>query len=345
MHRVGNLFRQEKHARSARKIVALAAVSAGLASAATHAVTNPTVEQLRQVSSSWDANLYVALEGGKKRVDLGDSLRYHLNASENGLCYLVHVDTQGAASLMRPSDCSQAASTGSYFPSRGELEAAEPEGKETVFAIMLQKPSPAAEKLLKGTPGYASLDANAVNKLVADLRAASTGGELDIAENSYLVGSEQLAMAMADDSDLQFTTRGIIRKVIEDTKSGEDLDATINEISFDVQSIKFEFASDELTEAGIRQLNEFGAALQSSALADRKLRVAGHTDDQGDETFNLDLSQRRASSVARYLKTNFDIDTARLDIIGMGETAPLVPDTSLEARAKNRRVEMIFLNE
>lgn len=345
MQKVGNRFTRSGKRVCLQTTLTLAAVSAALASAVTHAVTNPTVEQLRQLSSSWDANLYVALEGGKKRVELGDTLRYHLNASENGLCYLVHVDTQGAASLMRPSDCSAVATNGSYFPSKGNLEAAEPEGKETVFAIMVQEPSPAAETLLQGSPGYASVDDKALGQLLNDLRTASTNGQLDIAENSYLVGSEKLAMAMTDDSDLQFTTRGIIRKVMEDTQSSEDLGEVVKEISFDVQSINFEFGSEELTEKGVRQLNEFGAALQSSELADLKLRIAGHTDDQGESAYNLDLSQRRASSVARYLKDNFQIEAERLDIIGMGEAAPLVPDTSLEARAQNRRVEMIFVNE
>jgi len=306
------------------------------------AASDPAIDNLRKLSSSWDADLSVALEGGKRMVDIGDPLRYHLNAGRSGVCYLIHVDTEGASSLMRPSDCSNAASSGSYFPSKGNLEAAAPMGKETVFAVMLKEPSTMAEALLENSPGYVSIDSSSLSQLTKALQSASTNGSLAIAETSYSVGDGQLAMA---DSELQFTTRGIIRKVVADTQSKDDLETVAKEISFDVQSINFEFGSDELAAAGILQLNEFGAAMQSPELDNLKLRVAGHTDDLGEAAYNLDLSQRRAAAVARYLKDEFHITSDRLEIMGMGEDAPLVTDTSLEARAKNRRVEMVFLSQ
>lgn len=314
----------------------------GLTSALAFAAANPNVEQLRQLPSTWDADLSVALEGGKRSVSLGDTLRYHLNAGKDGVCYLIHVDTQGASSLMRPSDCSIVSTSGSYFPSSGNLEAAEPAGRETLFAVMLQQPSAAAEALLANSPGYVSIDDAALDKLVSDLSKASAKGQLDIAENSYMVGDGTLAMA---DTDLQYTTRGIIRKVVADTEVEEDLDQVTQEISFDVQSIRFEFGSDQLAPEGIRQLNEFGAAMQAPELESLKLRVAGHTDDQGDSTYNLDLSERRAATVANYLEREFQIPAGRLEITGMGENAPLIPDTTLEARAQNRRVEMVFVTQ
>jgi OOP family OmpA-OmpF porin len=93
----------------------------------------------------------------------------------------------------------------------------------------------------------------------------------------------------------------------------------------------------------MRQLDEFGAAMQSPELGNLHLRVEGHTDDLGEAEYNLDLSQQRASAVAQYLYANYGIERERLDVLGLGEESPLIPDTSLEARAKNRRVEMVFL--
>ena len=49
--------------------------------------------------------------------------------------------------------------------------------------------------------------------------------------------------------------------------------------------------------------------------------------------------------MARYLEENFLISMDRLEIIGMGEETPLVNATTLEARALNRRVEMVFLTQ
>lgn len=71
-----------------------------------------------------------------------------------------------------------------------------------------------------------------------------------------------------------------------------------------------------------------------------KLEVQGHTDDQGKDDYNLDLSQRRAETVVAYLGL-FGIDTGRLVPQGFGESKPVMENTTEEGRAKNRRVELV----
>ena len=73
-----------------------------------------------------------------------------------------------------------------------------------------------------------------------------------------------------------------------------------------------------------------------------QIAVVGHTDGVGDADANLGLSERRAAAVAGYLESR-GVDAARLKSVGKGETEPLVEDTSAEARAKNRRVEIYIL--
>jgi outer membrane protein OmpA-like peptidoglycan-associated protein len=311
----------------------------GAGSTAALGAVDPSLEKLRQIPSSWDVDLTVALEGGRRNVDIGDELRYHLNAGQDGVCYLIHVDATGASSLMRPSDCRSIARSGSYFPSSGTLTAAEPMGRETVFAVLLPKESEAADMLLRESVGYVPVDGSQLTQLVSELASASASGQLAIAEASYLVGDE---IALSE-SGLQYTSRGIIAKVMESTGEEEELEQVMNEISFDVQSIQFEFESAELTPDGTRQLNEFGTAMQSPELGNLRLRVEGHTDDLGAADYNLDLSQRRAAAVAQYLADNFGISSERLEVMGVGENSPLIEDTTLEARAVNRRVEMVFL--
>ena len=68
------------------------------------------------------------------------------------------------------------------------------------------------------------------------------------------------------------------------------------------------------------------------------VEIQGHTDDQGDDDYNLDLSMRRAKSVRTYLVQS-GVEESRLLAQGYGESAPLQPGTSEEARAANRRVE------
>ena len=80
---------------------------------------------------------------------------------------------------------------------------------------------------------------------------------------------------------------------------------------------------------------------------DINIMVEGHTDDvpykpNGNLQDNLDLSVKRATTVVRLLLTNKEIDPVRVSSVGRGEWLPLVPEKSTEARAKNRRTEIIL---
>jgi OOP family OmpA-OmpF porin len=69
------------------------------------------------------------------------------------------------------------------------------------------------------------------------------------------------------------------------------------------------------------------------------LVVAGHTDAEGGDAHNLALSQRRAAAVIAWLVAH-DIDAARLEAEGLGETRPVADNASAAGRALNRRVEL-----
>ena len=67
--------------------------------------------------------------------------------------------------------------------------------------------------------------------------------------------------------------------------------------------------------------------------------VYGHTDSTGSDSYNLSLSQRRATSVADYL-TSRGVQSARLGTRGFGETQPVASNDTEEGKAANRRVEI-----
>lgn len=75
--------------------------------------------------------------------------------------------------------------------------------------------------------------------------------------------------------------------------------------------------------------------------AQLKLRVVGHTDNQGAPAYNLDLSKRRAASVAQQLVSKYGIAASRLDSFGAGLYAPVASNQTEDGRAKNRRVELV----
>lgn len=72
-----------------------------------------------------------------------------------------------------------------------------------------------------------------------------------------------------------------------------------------------------------------------------KLKIIGHTDNIGDEAYNLNLSKERAKSVFDYLIEN-KINKERLDFVGKGETKPIDTNETEEGRRKNRRTEFVI---
>ncbi|HEX6836860.1 MAG TPA: OmpA family protein, partial [Polyangia bacterium] len=76
----------------------------------------------------------------------------------------------------------------------------------------------------------------------------------------------------------------------------------------------------------------------------RRVRIQGHTDDVGSAKKNLELSQARAEAVRDYLIRK-RVEPERLQAVGYGDTRPLDRRRTPEARAKNRRVELIIVEQ
>jgi len=85
------------------------------------------------------------------------------------------------------------------------------------------------------------------------------------------------------------------------------------------------------------------AALVSTRDIVKKVEVQGHTDNDGDDAYNMDLSQRRAESVVEYLKGK-GVGGDRMVARGYGETKAIAPNKTAAGRAKNRRVQFIILD-
>ena len=72
-----------------------------------------------------------------------------------------------------------------------------------------------------------------------------------------------------------------------------------------------------------------------------RVSIEGHTDNEGDDAYNLTLSRNRAMAVLRYLMQK-GIDHRRLSAVGLGETKPIADNATPEGRQANRRVEVHF---
>jgi len=107
----------------------------------------------------------------------------------------------------------------------------------------------------------------------------------------------------------------------------------LNYITFDLNSSKLDSASFFELDRVIELLNKNESI---------KIEIAAHTDDLGDENYNMKLSGERATSVIKYLTSN-SISEERMVAKGYGPSKPLVPNDSDENRALNRRVELTVL--
>jgi OmpA-OmpF porin, OOP family len=74
---------------------------------------------------------------------------------------------------------------------------------------------------------------------------------------------------------------------------------------------------------------------------DVRVKIIGHTDSDGADAANLDLSKRRAASVKNELVKNFSIGEDRIETDGMGESQPIAPNDTPSNKALNRRVEFL----
>lgn len=103
--------------------------------------------------------------------------------------------------------------------------------------------------------------------------------------------------------------------------------------------IPFDVASAKIKPESAGVLKEVANVLAENAALN--VKIVGHTDSDGDEVKNLDLSKRRAAAVKEALVKEFGIDAARLQTDGLGESKPIKENTTKEGKSQNRRVEFV----
>jgi len=111
----------------------------------------------------------------------------------------------------------------------------------------------------------------------------------------------------------------------------------VKKITQIASKIYFETNSDKIKTTSKIRLDELIDLLKKYDSAN--LSIEGHTDDKGDDKFNLTLSQKRADAVKKYLLGK-GIAESRLTAIGYGETKPIADNKTSMGRTKNRRVEL-----
>lgn len=107
------------------------------------------------------------------------------------------------------------------------------------------------------------------------------------------------------------------------------------------ENLTFAIGKDTILPSSFISLNELAMAMKDSP--ELLLRLEGHTDNTGSESFNQQLSKKRADAVKSYL-VNQSISGDRITTEGFGSSKPIADNNTSDGRAKNRRVEFIIQN-
>jgi outer membrane protein OmpA-like peptidoglycan-associated protein len=103
--------------------------------------------------------------------------------------------------------------------------------------------------------------------------------------------------------------------------------------------ILFAFDQSNLNSGAENNLNKLIAVL--GKYPDTNIEIQGHTDNTGEDAYNLKLSRQRASTVSRFIQ-NGGVKNSRINVKGFGESAPNYSNDTEDSRAQNRRVEFLI---
>lgn len=125
---------------------------------------------------------------------------------------------------------------------------------------------------------------------------------------------------------------GVIKEVVIDPVTGQKKSNNVN----------FVIGQAELQSGSFKSLDGVVDILKNNP--DYKVKINGHACSIGDESFNMDLSKRRAESVQKYLEKK-GIKRDRMIITAFGETKPVADNNTEDGRIKNRRVELVIVQK
>ncbi len=122
----------------------------------------------------------------------------------------------------------------------------------------------------------------------------------------------------------------------------DEIPAELKRFTGVIPDIQFRRASEQLLPSSFLTLNQAAGVLAQYPSV--RMEVQGHASSDGDDQYNLELSQRRADSVRQYLISR-GVAAARLTGVGYGESQPVASNDTDEGRRRNRRVEFQLVQD
>jgi len=173
-------------------------------------------------------------------------------------------------------------------------------------------------------------------------------GELASLSNKLAEAEEKISDLAEEKTAVEKTQQSLEDEM---RKALESKDVTISELKGKLtvnilDRILFDSGEADLKPEGQKILEKIASVL--SQHTNRQIHVIGHTDDvpiRRKYASNWELSTARATAAVRFLQERANVDPRRLGAVGYGEFHPISPNTTVEGRAKNRRIEVVILPE
>jgi len=170
--------------------------------------------------------------------------------------------------------------------------------------------------------------------------------------NDYYEEIYQVSISQDNEQQQEF---GDLQERVQSYIEDEGLDASIL-VSMESQGLMLRFQDDALFDSASAILKDEAEEvlgfitdiLQEEELADKFIRVEGHTDNlpmlpDSDFETNWELSVARAISAGRYMIEEENIDPSRVSMAGYGEYHSIADNQTPEGRSQNRRVDIVIL--
>ncbi|MEO5996639.1 MAG: OmpA family protein [Chitinophagaceae bacterium] len=115
----------------------------------------------------------------------------------------------------------------------------------------------------------------------------------------------------------------------------------VEDVKFSTTGILFDVNTATIKPESAGVLKEIAGVLKSNE--GLKVKIIGHTDSDGTDNANLDLSKKRAEAVKASLVKDLDVEASIMETDGKGEGSPIGDNKTKEGKAQNRRVEFVKL--
>jgi outer membrane protein OmpA-like peptidoglycan-associated protein len=152
------------------------------------------------------------------------------------------------------------------------------------------------------------------------------------------VGPQEDPAATAAETKFVSTIRGRTTRSLSSTEREEIATIAKDKPNIDLE-ITFDYNSADISQKSLPAVQALGRALTNPDLRGSTFVVAGHTDAAGGDSYNQDLSERRADSIKRYLMDKYGISSADLVTVGYGKSK--LKDPNQPMAEVNRRVQVV----